>query len=135
MNEKVPLDFQKISEALWDFPFPKVDHVIGVATGGTMPAGLVAHQLKRPLSLLHINYRAPDNSPAHPAPVLLRDVMLPKSKSHILLVDDVSVSGVTLSLALSLLKDFEVFTFVLKGQADYVLFPEIKECVNWPWKR
>ena len=56
-------------------------------------------------------------------------------ESHILLVDDVSVSGVTLSLALSLLKDFEVFTFVLKGQADYVLFPEIKECVNWPWKR
>ena len=27
-----------------------------------------------------------------------------------------------------------VKTLDMKGKADYVLFPEIKECVKWPWK-
>ena len=54
--------------------------------------------------------------------------------TRILLVDDVSVSGQTLQAARELLMDYEVTTFVLKSKADLVAFPEIGECVVWPWK-
>lgn len=134
MNAKLSLDFETISRALKRITLPPVERVVGIATGGIVPASLLAHQLECPLHLMHINYRAPDNSPQHPAPVLLAGSILPSTRQRILLVDDVSVSGQTLMLAKELLKTHEVITFVLKGQADYVLFPEIDTCVNWPWK-
>jgi hypoxanthine phosphoribosyltransferase len=49
-------------------------------------------------------------------------------------VDDVSVTGQTLELAKKKLRSSTVKTFVLRGKADHVLFPKIKECVKWPWK-
>jgi hypoxanthine phosphoribosyltransferase len=51
-----------------------------------------------------------------------------------LVVDDVSVSGKTLEKARQLLAGNEVKTLTLKGNADYVIFPEIRDCVKWPWK-
>jgi uncharacterized protein len=134
MNDKVSLDFLKISQALKSFSMPEVDHVVGIATGGIIPASLVAHQIDRPLSLMHINYRAPDNSPRHREPVLVSWQPLQKDGQRILLVDEVSVSGKTMDFARTLLTGQQVFTFVLKGKADYVLFPDIASCVNWPWK-
>ena len=134
MNNKVSLDFLTISQALKSFSIPEVDHVVGIATGGVIPASLIAHQIDRPLSLMHINYRAPDNSPRHTEPVLVSWQPLPLDGQRILLVDEVSVSGKTIDFARTLLKDQQVFTFVLKGKADYVLFPDIDSCVNWPWK-
>jgi hypothetical protein len=71
MNNKVSLDFLTISQALKSFSIPEVDHVVGIATGGIIPTSLVAHQIDRPLSLMHINYREPDNSPRHAEPVLV----------------------------------------------------------------
>lgn len=51
-----------------------------------------------------------------------------------MLVDDVSVTGQTLELARSLLAGWKLTTLVLKGkEADFVLFPEVASCVNWPW--
>jgi hypoxanthine phosphoribosyltransferase len=94
----------------------------------------VAHQLELPLRLLRINYRAPDNSPRHSVPTLLAKIPPLPVGARILLVDDVSVSGQTLELARDLLKTHKVITFTLKGKADYVLFPKIASCVNWPWK-
>ncbi len=135
MSDKVTLDFVTISQALKNVQLPPVDCVVGIAEGGIVPAALLAHQLALPLQLLWINYRAPDNSPRRSAPELLvENVPLLPDGARILLVDDVSVSGQTLSLARSLLKQYEVVTFTLKGQADFVLFPEIAACVNWPWK-
>ena len=133
-NDKINLDFTTISMALKTFPLPDVDHVVGIATGGIVPASLVAHQINCPLSLIEINYRARDNSPRYPRPVLLSWQPLPAGGQRILLVDEVSVSGKTMKFAQSFLKEHEVITFVLKGKADYVLFPEIQSCVNWPWK-
>lgn len=133
-NDKITLDFTTISRALKTFSLPDVDHVIGIATGGTVPASLVAHQLNRPMSLIEINYRLPDNSPRYPEPVLVSWQPLPAIGQRILLVDEVAVSGKTMRFAQTFLKDYEVITFVLKGTADYVLFPEIDSCVNWPWK-
>lgn len=134
MDDKVSLDFLTISQALKSFPLPEVDRVIGIATGGIIPASLIAHHIGRPLSLMHINFRAPDNTPRHAEPVLVSWQPLSTVGQRILLVDEVSVSGKTIDFARSFLGDHHVYTFVLKGKADYVLFPEIEECVNWPWK-
>lgn len=134
MADKVSLDFLRISQALKSFQLPDVDHVVGIANGGIVPASLVAHQLGCPLRLMHINYRAPDNTPRHPEPVLVSWQPLEETGRRILLVDEVSVSGKTIEFACSFLRDQQVYTFVLKGRADYVLFPDIASCVNWPWK-
>jgi uncharacterized protein len=134
MDDKISLDFTTISRALKAFPFPEVDHVVGIATGGIVPASLIAHQINRPLSLIEINYRARDNSPRYPRPVLLSWQPLPVGGQRILLVDEVSVTGKTMAFAKTFLTEHEVITFALKGKADYVLFPDIESCVNWPWK-
>jgi uncharacterized protein len=134
MDDKISLDFTTISRALKTFPFPEVDHVVGIATGGIVPASLIAHQINRALSLIEINYRARDNSPRYSRPVLLSWQPLPVGGQRILLVDEVSVTGKTMEFAKTFLTEHEVITFALKGKADYVLFPEIASCVNWPWK-
>ena len=134
MDVKINLDFTTISRALKAFPLPEVDHVVGIATGGIVPASLIAHQLNLPMSLIEINYRARDNSPRYPKPVLLSWQPLPAGGRRVLLVDEVSVTGKTMEFARTFLTEHEVITFALKGKADYVLFPDIESCVNWPWK-
>ena len=134
MESKVKLDFVQIVQRLKQCHLPDVDYVVGIGSGGIVPASLVAFHLERPLSILPINFRAPDNSPRHPAPQLLGQLDLPANARHILLVDDVSVSGQTLSIAKQALAGYQITTLVMKGQADFVLFPEIAACVNWPWK-
>ena len=134
MRNKVQLNFIDIARHLRQMVLPEVDMVVGIATGGIVPASLAAYKLERPLILLHINYRAEDNVPQRDTPVLLRPSTVPPPSKRILLVDDVSVSGQTFDLARNLLSDHHVVTLVLIGTADYVLFPEIKSCVQWPWQ-
>jgi uncharacterized protein len=134
-GEKFDIDFLSISKDLKAFRFPEADYIVGIATGGTYPAILIAHQLGLPCRFIHLNFRNPDNTPVHEEPVFLHgDITdIPKG-SKVLLVDEVSVSGKTIDKALDLLKDFHVKTFVLKGKGDFVLYPDIRTCVNWPWK-
>jgi hypoxanthine phosphoribosyltransferase len=132
--DKIALDFLEITRRINQIQLPAVDHVIGIATGGIVPASLLAYRLGCSLSLVEINYRAADNSPQRPAPQLLQPFSLAAPLKRVLLVDDVSVSGQTLETAKSLLTGVEVITFVLKGKADLVVFPEIGACVAWPWK-
>jgi len=131
--EKVPLDFVTITKRLKQTSLPNVDHVIGIGTGGVVFASLVAYELERPLTILTINYRAPNNKPRHPQPLLQSQIASSLKHKHLLLVDDVSVSGQTLSVAKQALNCPQIITLVLKGQADIVLFPEITTCVKWPW--
>lgn len=131
---KVALAFSEISERLRGLTLPEVDVVVGIATGGTVPASLLAHQLGLPLALLRINYRAEDNSPQRPAPTLLEPPPPLGGARRALLVDDVSVSGATLEAARAALPGVEVTTLTLKGRADLVVFPEVASCVAWPWK-
>lgn len=135
MEQKVNLSFKTISHAICTFPLPAADLVLGIGRGGIVPASLVAHQLQCDLNIVYVNHRDDNNSPLHEQPVFLHD-FAPDFDSHtrILLIDDVSVTGKTLEIVKSKLQDFDVKTFVLKGKADLVLFPEIKTCVNWPWK-
>jgi hypoxanthine phosphoribosyltransferase len=131
---KTTLLFEDISYGIRTFPFPEVDAVVGIARGGKWPAVLVAYQLGLPLCILPCNYRDDANQPRFDTPQIGGD--LPawlQTKNKLLLVDDVAVSGSTLRRVKGLLHGFTVQTFVLKGKADFVLFPAISTCVQWPW--
>lgn len=132
----VPLPFEEIARRLKRHApeLPAVDVVYGIARGGVVPAALVAYELERPLELLHINYRADDNTPQRDAPEVLAPARLPSPGMRVLLVDDVAVTGRTLERARKVLAQAEVTTLAMKGRADVVLFPEVASCVVWPWK-
>lgn len=133
MNKKVNLEFYEISRRLHALKLPEVDVVVGIARGGLLPASLVAHQLELPLHLIRVNFRDDDNKPRRAIPELLQPLEFDFSAKRILLVDDVSVSGATFKVARELLMGAIITTLACKGNADFVLFPEVAACVNWPW--
>jgi len=131
----VPISFTEISNRLRALSLPDTDLVIGIGSGGIVAASLVAFHLGCELQIITLNYRDESNTPRYENPVILNIPPIPSLKDkRILLVDDVSVSGKTLQEALLHFQGLSVKTLVLKGKADYVLFPEIKDCVHWPWK-
>ena len=130
----VPLSFKQISERLKQLDLPEIDLVIGIGSGGVPPATFVAFHLNADLQVMAINYRDEQNNPRYEAPKVLQKPEWTLKGKRILLVDDVSVSGKTMNAALGQLKGFDVKTLAMKGKADFVLFPEIKDCVKWPWK-
>lgn len=130
-----PLAFSEISARLRSMILPETDLVIGIGTGGIVPASIVAFHLGCELHIITLNYRDETNTPRYENPVLINMPELPSlDGKRILLVDDVSVSGKTLNEALIHFKGLNIKTLTMKGKADYVLFPEIKDCVKWPWK-
>lgn len=130
----VPLSFKEITKRLKTIDFPPVDIVIGIGTGGVPAATMVAYHLDAELQVLTMNFRDEQNNPRYEVPVVLDQPNWQLDGKRILLVDDVSVSGKTMNAALELLKGFDVKTCAMKGKADFVLFPEVKDCVKWPWK-
>jgi uncharacterized protein len=131
----IPVSFKTISERLKEMQLPGFDLVIGIGTGGIVPASLVAFHLNTELMVMILNYRDEQNNPQYDNPVVISipDKMTLPDK-RILIVDDVSVTGKTLQKARELLSGYDVTTLTMKGIADFVLFPEIKDCVRWPWK-
>ena len=109
------------------------DVVVGIGSGGIVPASLVAFELGLPLKIMRLNYRAPDNSPQREKPELLEAFSL-AGRQNVLLVDDVSVSGATFKVARVYLQGHAVRTFALKGRADVSLYPEVKSCILLPWR-
>ena len=135
-SEKTPLSFEAITKRFDETELPEVDAVVGIQTGGRIPAILCAYRLKCPLYMLPIHFRDDLNKPEFDEPIIFsEDFERPPEGQRILLVDDVSVSGKTFDTARKLLGDqyASIQTFVLKGKGDVVLFPEIKGCVAWPW--
>jgi len=126
------LSFKEISDRISKLNLPHFDLVVGIAEGGIVPASLMAYKLGIDLSIIKINYRDIQNKPIYNEPVIFFHEKIINKK--ILIVDDVSVSGKTLETAIHIFPDNSITTLTLKGKADYVLFPEITECVNWPWK-
>lgn len=130
----VPLSFREITERLKTIDLPHIDVVVGIGSGGIVPAGFVAFHLNAELKVMVLNYRDEKNNPRYDDPKVIEKPDWDLKDKKILLVDDVSVSGKTMNAALDLLKGYNVQTLAMKGKADYVLFPEIKDCVKWPWK-
>ena len=131
-----PLAFEDIARRLraWSFP-PDIEGVIGIATGGMVPAALVAAQLGVGLKMITLNYRNEANEPRFAEPQLLSDIPDLGAWRKVLLVDDVYVSGQSWNTARKLLPDnVEVLPFVLKGKADFALIQEVRGCVAWPWR-
>lgn len=129
----VDLTFDDIIRRLAAFDLEDVDVVIGIQRGGMIPAALIARKMDRPLSFIPVRFRDDQNRPLGENPVPGPYQGTPLRDKAILLVDDVAVSGKTLAAAAGQLSGARVATFVMLGRADYVLFPEIKTCVNWPW--
>lgn len=128
------LSFPEITDRIRELRFPTLDLVVGIASGGIIPASLIAFHLKKPLKILEINYRDEDNNPRYEEPKILSVFDEEIIDKKVLLVDDVSVTGKTLRTAERMLSNCSLTTFVLKGQADIAAFPDIATCVIWPWK-
>ena len=135
MQDKTTLHMDDIMSRLKSFDFPEIDLVVGITSGASVPAKIIAEVLNLPLRYIHINFRHPDNTPKFENPSFIDTDDIPINYKRILLVDDVSVTGKTLKCAIDNLPGLIVHTFVLKGKADFVLFPEINTCVDWPWNK
>jgi xanthine phosphoribosyltransferase len=119
---------------VWEFP-AGVDGVVGIASGGVVPAALVAQRLGTGLRVIAINYRDEANAPRHEEPVLLGGAPDLGAWRRVLLVDDVWVSGRSWRAARAFLPEgVEVLPFVMKGRVDFALFRDVEGCVRWPWK-
>lgn len=130
------LDFATIVRRLdrWKFP-AGIDGVVGIASGGVIPAALVAQRLGVGLKIIALNYRDEANTPRHAEPRLLAPVPELGRWRRVLLVDDVYVSGKSWQTARSLLPaGVDAWPFVFKGRVAFALFPEVRGCVRWPWK-
>ena len=127
------LSFEQIIDRLRKLELPSVDCVVGVGRGGVLPAALSAFALNCPLRIVAVNYRDDSNTPCRSRPEIFSDIALPEGIRSILVVDDVAVTGKTLQAVKSRIQAETITTFVFKGKADFVLFPEIEGCVQWPW--
>ena len=130
---KVKLELPDIAAKIKKLELPDFDVVVGIATGGIVPASLLAFHLNLPLEIIQINYRAENNKPQRPEPELLNDFELAGSR-HILLVDDVSVTGQTFNKAKSYLGNHRVKTLALKGKANVILYENLPSCILLPWR-
>lgn len=136
VRSMTPLSFQDITTRLAAWPFPdRLDGVVGIATGGVVPAALVAQRLGLGLKVVAVNYRDAANAPQYDEPRLLAPAPGLGDWRRVLLVDDVWVSGSSWRAARSHLPaGVEVLPFVLKGQVDFALIQDIRGCVQWPWR-
>lgn len=130
------VSFESITRRIAQWPFPAgVDGVVGIATGGVVPAALVAQHLGVGLKVLALNYRDELNTPRFTEPQLISSVPDLGAWRRILLVDDVYVSGKSWRAARALFPaEVEVLPWVMKGKVDFALIQDVEGCVQWPWK-
>jgi xanthine phosphoribosyltransferase len=130
------LEFTDIAARLaaWTFPVG-IDGVVAIASGGVVPAALVAQRLGVGLKVIALNYRDEANAPRFAEPKLLAAVPALGAWRRVLLVDDVWVTGKSWQAARALLPaEVEVLPFVLKGKVEFALIRDVDGCVQWPWK-
>ncbi len=132
---KTFISIADIKQEVLKINFPSLDIVVGIATGGSVLATLLAYHLDLPLELIRINYRNEVNQPRYDYPLIISNLVTTSlKKKNILLVDDVAVSGKTLQVAKQNIVAKQIYTLVIKGKADYVLFPHVATCIDLPWR-
>lgn len=130
------LSYRDIVARLDQWRFPEaIDGVVGIASGGVVPAALAAERLRVELRIIALNFRDESNTPRYDAPRLLAPIPDVTGWRRILLVDDVWVSGASWRAARALLPtEAEVLPFVMKGKVEWALIRDVEGCVQWPWK-
>jgi xanthine phosphoribosyltransferase len=131
-----PRPFEEITARIAKWPFPAgLDGVVGIATGGVVPAALVAQRLGLGLKVVAVSYRSREtNAPQFAQPQLVADVPGLGAWKRVLLVDDVYLSGKSWAAARAVLPPkMEVLPFVLSGEVDFALYREAKVRFEWPW--
>jgi hypoxanthine phosphoribosyltransferase len=137
--EKVVLTFETIASRLRRLldatDLRHVDEVVAVARGGVVAGALVAYHLRRPLHVVRSRFRDDANVPLDEVPHVTAEPLDLRGR-HVLVVDDVSVTGATLRAVAAALGAEGTTTLVLKGRpgaADHVVFDDVPSCVVWPW--
>lgn len=135
-DSRPSISLESVRQRIRGLPLPEVDAVIAIERGGLAPAEIAASILDRPMGRLRLSFRDDRNEPVYREPQLVSRSEIPcTAGGHVLLVDDVSVTGATLQKAAEELNGLTISTLVLKGEADLVAFPELDGCVLWPWSR
>ncbi|MCD4780360.1 MAG: phosphoribosyltransferase [Candidatus Omnitrophica bacterium] len=127
------ISFIEISHRIYDSELPEFDCVIGIASGGIIPAAAIAFRTYTDFHIIYVQYRDDPRKPKHDQPRILQPFHIDKNYHSLLIVDDFSISGQTLATAKKLFPDQMIHTLVLQGKADFVLFPELTQHVLWPW--
>ena len=110
----------------------KFDLIVAITRGGVIPGFLISKKLKRDLELMWLRFRDDENTPAFKRPKLIKKIDFKFKDKKILLVDDVSRTGLTLKVAAKYLKGAkDIKTFAVNGKADYYLYNG--ECFSCPW--
>lgn len=119
--------------AKWEFP-AGVDGVVAIASGGVVPAALVAQRLGIGLKTIRVTYRDSAHGTRFNEPQRASEVPGLGTWKRVLLVDDLYVSGRSWNAARAMLpKAIEVVPFVLSGDAPFALFRDKKVITDWPW--
>ena len=110
----------------------KFDLIVAIARGGVVPGFLISKKMKTNLELLWLRFRDNENKPAYKNPKLIKKIDFNFKGKKILLVDDVSRTGLTFRVAAKYLKGAKLIkTCAANGKADYCLYDE--ECFKFPW--
>ena len=128
------ISFEEFFSLLNNIKFKKFDMIVAIGSGGIIPAGFIQQKLKIPMKILGVNYRDEKNNPQFDDAKILEENEFGIEGKKILVVDDVSRSGKTISKAKEYLKGNDVKTFVINGKADYSFFNS-EDCIGMPWKR
>ena len=131
MNSKT---WEEFFTRLDEMEFEPFDLIVAVARGGIIPASFIQHQLNLPMKIININYRDDTHAPRYDSARVLEEEPFLQRGKKILLVDDVSRTGKTLSAAREYLKGNEVKTCLVNGQGDYWFF-QSEACLKMPWMR
>jgi xanthine phosphoribosyltransferase len=136
MKHPRPPTFEEITAQIAHWPFPeKLDGVVGIASGGAVPAALVAQRLGLGLKMIALNYRDEANEPRFTEPRVVSVVPSLGKWRRVLLVDDIYISGKSWNAARAVLpKDVEVLPFVLWGKAEFALLRDYHGTIDWPWQ-
>lgn len=133
MNNPLEITFEAISDALYSFDFPEIDLVLGLSEKGKAPALMIAHQLGVALKIMDFSESPESNDLAVSKAEEQEQGMDFYGHHRILIVDDMALESRELSKIKEKIGVEEVYSFVLFGEADFVLFPKVKSKVKMPW--
>jgi len=127
-SEFQTISLNKLMAMIRAMPAGKFDMVIGIERGGILPAYLASRWLDVPLETIPAGEPSARSRHPHERLTSLRGM-------RVLLVDDVSKTGATLRRAAGKLKDAEITSMVISGEADISLLGPHERCIRWPWDK